>query len=103
MPLSVLAVISAVAGAVIFAAWRGHDAVVKLPLEIGADIESKDGAGRTALLLAAESGHKDLVKLLLESGAAIDSKDYFRRTALSLATENRHVEVVKLLRFFNSA
>jgi ankyrin repeat protein len=38
--------------------------VVKLLLEKGAELESKDGQGRTPLSWAAEKGHEAMVKLL---------------------------------------
>ena len=47
------------------AAWEGHEAVVKLLLEIGkVDVDSKGTDGRTPLSRAAENGHEAVVKLL---------------------------------------
>jgi ankyrin repeat protein len=42
---------------------------VKLLLEKGADVESKNSIGQTPLLSAAWNGHEAVVKLLLEKGA----------------------------------
>ena len=47
---------------------NGHEAVVKLLLEKGAELETKDDNGRTPLSWAAENGHEAVVKLLLEQG-----------------------------------
>ena len=58
-----------------WAAQNGHEAVVKLLLEKGADVESKSSNGRTPLSWAAENGHEAVVKLLLEKGADVESKD----------------------------
>ena len=59
-----------------WAAEKGHEAVVKLLLEKGADVESKDRHyGQTPLSWAARSGHEAVVKLLLEKGADVESKD----------------------------
>ena len=44
-------------------AREGQEAVVKLLLEKGAELESKDGWGRTPLSWAAENGHEAVVKL----------------------------------------
>jgi ankyrin repeat protein len=59
-----------------WAAENGHEAVVKLLLEKGAELESKDifgrTRGRTPLSLAAEKGHKSVMKLLLEKIAELD-------------------------------
>jgi hypothetical protein len=72
--------------------------VVKLLLEKGAELESKDNDGRTPLSWAAKNGHKAVVKLLLEKGAELESKDRVDgRTPLSWAAENGHSAVVKLL------
>jgi ankyrin repeat protein len=51
------------------AAQEGHEAVVKLLLERGAQVEVTDRYGRTPLLWAIEKGHEAVVKLLLEKGA----------------------------------
>ena len=42
---------------------------MKLLLEKGADVESKDDDGRTPLLLAAGEGYEAVMKLLLKNGA----------------------------------
>jgi ankyrin repeat protein len=48
------------------AAQYGHEAVVKLLLEKGADLETKGNMySRTPLSLAAQYGHEAVVKLLL--------------------------------------
>jgi ankyrin repeat protein len=44
-------------------------AAVKLLLEKGAELESKDGQGQTPLSLAAKNGHKAVVKLLTVTAA----------------------------------
>ena len=46
-----------------------HEAVVKLLLKKGAELEAKDKDGQSPLLWAAEEGHEAAVKLLLEKGA----------------------------------
>ena len=81
------------------AAGEGHETVVKLLLEKGANIESKDDKyGWTALSKAAGQGHKAVVKLLLDKGANIESKDdKDGRTPLSNAAGEGRKAVVKLL------
>ena len=52
------------------AAKNGHEAIVKLLLEKGAKLETKDKyQSRMPLLWAAEKGHNAVVKLLPEEGA----------------------------------
>ncbi|RYP70251.1 hypothetical protein DL771_005554 [Monosporascus sp. 5C6A] len=81
-----------------WAAKDGDEAVVRLLLEKGADLESKDKEfGQTPLSLAATNGHEVVVRLLLEKGADLGSKDEYGRTPLSRAAENGHKAVVQLL------
>ena len=82
-----------------YAAYNGHEAVVKLLLEKGAELEIKDESnGRTPLSWAAERGHEAVVKLLLEKGAELETKDKNNgRTPLLWAAERGHEAVVKLL------
>jgi ankyrin repeat protein len=78
-----------------WAAENGHEAVVKLPLEKGADMESKDtGYSRAPPSWAA------VVKLSLENGANMESKDKdkgYGRMLLSWAAADGHEALVKPL------
>ena len=47
----------------------GNEAIVKLLVEKGAELESKDNDGRTSLSWAVEIGREAVVKLLVEKGA----------------------------------
>jgi hypothetical protein len=84
-----------------WAAEGGYEAVVKLLLEKGAEIEAGDDIfGRTPLSLAAEGGHEAVVKLLLKKGAEIEAGDngeFDSRTPLLWAVGEGHETVVKLL------
>ena len=57
-----------------WAAGNGHEAVVKLLLEKGAGLETKDKYGQTPLSWAAGNGHEAVVKLLLEKGAVLETE-----------------------------
>ncbi|KAH8691253.1 ankyrin repeat-containing domain protein [Talaromyces proteolyticus] len=103
----------------LYAARSGHEEVVQLLLNGGADINAKgQGPGRdggnhyysyydqTALMYAARNGHTVVVRLLLEKGADINAKgsgdrngddDHYGQTALIYAISNGHEAVVQLL------
>ena len=52
-----------------FAAFNGHVAVAEFLLDAGAEIDHRDGNGRTALMYAASGDFPDTVELLLQRGA----------------------------------
>jgi hypothetical protein len=80
------------------AARDGQVAVVRLLLQEGAAVDSKDGLHcRTPLWWAAGNGHLAVVRLLLEKGAAVDSEDRQGRTPLWSAKETGHEVLVQLL------
>ncbi|KAI1445813.1 hypothetical protein F5Y02DRAFT_426408 [Annulohypoxylon stygium] len=63
-----------------------EEATIRLLLENGAKTESKDNEGLTPLAQAAKKDHKALVKLLLEEGADVNSKDDYGKSVLSIAS-----------------
>jgi ankyrin repeat protein len=79
------------------AAENGSEAIVKLLLEAGANMESKNTYDQTPLYLAALHGREAVVRLLLEAGANMESKNTYERTPLYHAALNGHEVVVKLL------
>jgi len=88
------------------AAWDGNVTVVSTLINAGAELNAKDGFGRTALIwasstlsssLASLGGHIEIVKLLLEKGANVNVKDKNGKTALQAWAYKGHVEIVKLL------
>jgi len=64
----------------IFAAAKGHEEVVRVLLEGGANTERSAGLKYTALHLAAGYGHQHVCRLLLDWGAKVDSLDYLKYT-----------------------
>lgn len=82
---------------IISAAQKGDKSAVRLLLNKGAYIESKDSQGRTPLSCAVQEGHEALVKLLLEKGSNIDSKDIDGRTPLFWAVKKGRLAVTQLL------
>jgi Ankyrin repeats (many copies) len=66
---------------------------VRLLLENGADINSNDGHGQTALMNAAHAGQVELVRLLIEAGADLNITAKYNLSALMLALIAHHTEV----------
>ena len=86
-----------------WAAFEGHEAVVKLLLaRHDVEADSKDAWGRTPLSWAAESGSKAVAKLLVaRSDVEVDPKDKQGQTPLSRAAMNGHEAVVEFLESTN--
>jgi hypothetical protein len=84
-------------GALSWAAWNGHEAVVKLLLNNNADVDSKNIWQETPLLCAAANGHEAVVKLLLNNNADVKSRDRREQTPLLWAVMGGHETVVKIL------
>ncbi|KAG9494768.1 hypothetical protein J7337_013907 [Fusarium musae] len=94
------------------AQW-GHETLVRLLLDQGAELESRGahhevfeikGSERiTPLSFASEHGHPSIVELLLQRGATVDSRtgsdarEGSGRTPLSYAASNGHLDVVRML------
>ncbi|KAL6814598.1 ankyrin repeat protein [Trichoderma camerunense] len=78
-------------------ARNGHTAVVKLLLEFGADLESRNIDDQTALMHAARNGHESIVRLLLMNGADLESEDESGWTALMYAAMSGHEAIVNML------
>ncbi|KAI0192069.1 ankyrin repeat-containing domain protein [Xylaria flabelliformis] len=79
-----------------WAARNGHETLVRLLMERGADFKAKNEDQYMPLHLAVENGHEAVTKLLLEEGADIDAKG-FEMTPLHLATRNGHEAIIKML------
>jgi serine/threonine-protein phosphatase 6 regulatory ankyrin repeat subunit B len=78
-------------------AKNGNIGAVKRHLEMGANINTKDHGGKTALIWAADEGHNDIVSHLIKQDANIASKSNTGRTALLEACYKGHNNVVKIL------
>ncbi len=79
------------------ASWEGDLQQVKRLVHSGAQVDSKDKHGQTALMWAVSANRIDIARFLLHKGADPNMKLTDGTTALQLACKNRHVNVLKLL------
>ena len=67
-------------------------------MEYGADVNDRDGDGRTPLIIACErSLGSDIISILLQYGAERDAQDLCGRDGLSYARRNRDKRTIDLL------
>jgi len=67
------------------AASEGDSSLIKSLLAQGADVDSSNAAGQTALMLGAAFGHESVVQFLLTVGARLDPQDELGLSALDWA------------------
>ncbi|XP_047704983.1 ankyrin repeat, SAM and basic leucine zipper domain-containing protein 1 isoform X2 [Prionailurus viverrinus] len=84
---------------IMYAARDGHPQVVALLVAHGAEVNTQDENGYTALTWAARQGHKNVVLKLLELGAnkMLQTKD--GKTPSEIAKRNKHLEIFNFLSF----
>ncbi len=70
---------------------------VQALLDEGADINSLDKYGQTALMNAATRGDLNLAQVLVKHGAELDHTAKYRLTALMLTVINNHKAVASVL------
>ncbi|KAM7273476.1 hypothetical protein ACFE04_028140 [Oxalis oulophora] len=81
-----------------FAAAKGHNEIVALLLQNGADVNSRNYCGQTALMQACRYGHWEVVQTLLLFRCNVIRADYLSgRTALHFAAVNGHVRCIRLV------
>ncbi|KAJ6386476.1 hypothetical protein OIU78_016395 [Salix suchowensis] len=81
-----------------FAAAKGHNEIVGLLLENGADVNSRNYCGQTALMQACRYGHWEVVQTLLLFRCNVTRADYLNgRTALHFAAVNGHARCIRLV------
>ncbi|KAH7867576.1 hypothetical protein Vadar_011313 [Vaccinium darrowii] len=81
-----------------FAAAKGHNEIVALLIENGADVNSRNYCGQTALMQACRYGHWEVVQTLLLFKCNVTRADYLSgRTALHFAAVNGHVRCIRLV------
>ena len=81
----------------LFAVECGHDQIVQLLLNQGADINAQWGYNGNALQLASCNGYDKVVQMLLDKGADINAQGGYYGNALQAASSNGHEKVVQIL------
>lgn len=79
------------------ASCNGHDGIIRLLLEHGADLSARGGAYGNALQAASIKGHHTVVRLLLERGADANAKGGWPGSALKAATLSSYKQIAQLL------
>ena len=72
-------------------------AIASRLLEAGADVNSQDDDGMTALIWATYKGYKEIVELLINADADVNVMADDGMTALILAALKGHTEIAELL------
>ncbi|XP_072967896.1 E3 ubiquitin-protein ligase XBAT33-like [Typha angustifolia] len=80
------------------AAAKGHNEVVSVLLEIGADVNSRNIYGQTALMQACRHGHWEVVQTLLLFKSNVSKVECLsNKTALHFAAAGGHIRCIRLL------
>lgn len=79
------------------AAWRGDLAQMKALIAGGADLEARDGLGRTPLHVATHARQRDAIGMLAEAGAKLDAFENDRYDAVTIAAVADDVPTLALL------
>lgn len=79
------------------AAQNGHEEIVKILINHGNSVDTRDNRNKTPLHRAAEFGRHKIVKFLLDRGASVNATCEFGTTALHLASKNGHKKVIRYL------
>jgi uncharacterized protein len=77
------------------AAASGDVAGISAALDSGADVDARDGRGRTALLVATVAGHTDAVRRLLDAEPDVDLQDDQRDNPFLYAGAEGLLDILK--------
>ena len=83
--------------ALIVAARLGRTEISRILIDKGADVNTKDSKGKTALMLASLNGYTSIVDLLIKNHANLNMTDNRGRTALLLAKKKGHTDIAEIL------
>ena len=73
--------------------------MVKILVNLRADVNRQDNEGWTALMLAAHEGHLPVVQMLVAGKAKTRTKNLRQQTALDIAQAQRAEQVAQVIKF----
>lgn len=84
------------------AARHGHERVVQVLLDSGANTNAQQEKEGTALHVACKYGHENIVRILLDRAADVNASAVFKHgrvtwTSLDVALSLDHMKIVRLL------
>ena len=88
------------------AVWKGHEQVVAVLLEAGADVNAhneNDHWGTTPLHAAAHANQPAIAQLLIERGADVNARDREGRTPMFHTTFHKAKAVAKVLEKYGAS
>lgn len=80
------------------AAKSGQSEQVKSLLDVGADVNTRNADGFTALKWAVVRDHTGTLQVLLNAGADVKVRDNRGQTPLMIAAEEDQIQIVELLK-----
>lgn len=83
--------------ALFYAARRGHNEVIDLLIEAGANPRQPNSNGDSISFVAAENGKASTVEKLMNMGFDVNQKNWAGTSPLLAAAKNHHLDVVNLL------
>ena len=83
--------------ALLAAATNGHNKVVQMLLDNGADVNTQGGTFRNALQAASFKGGEKVIQMLLDNGADVNARGGRFGNALQTASRNGHDKIVQML------
>jgi len=81
----------------LIAAEEGHDQLIRLLLDRGAEVNAQGGAFGNALQAASRGGHEKVIQVLLDRGAKVNAQGGLYDNALQAASAHGHEQIVQVL------
>ncbi|WP_413060859.1 sigma-70 family RNA polymerase sigma factor [Sphingomonas carotinifaciens] len=75
----------------------GATPAIRAFINRGADLDARDGSGRTPLMIVANRGHLESARVLIEAGAAVSSLDDSGLDVMAHANHSGRLELLSLL------